>query len=102
MVVHLADERIRTVEVRQIRVEPGLIVFDLARQEVARVLIFGLDQERPIGGRLEHGIDARRFLGGPDLARRLEYLGLPRLNVMAEKLVERRRVIEQRPGEPGE
>ena len=90
MIVHLADERVRTVEVRQVRVEPGLIVLDLPRQQVARVLIFGLDQEGPIAGRLEHGIDLGRFINGPDLERRLEDLGLAGLDVMAKELVQPR------------
>ena len=94
MVVHLADERVRTVEVRQVRVEPGLIVLDLPGQQVARVLIFGLDQEGPIAGRLEHRIDLGRFINGPDLERRLEDLGLAGLDVMAKELVQPRLVIE--------
>ena len=42
VVIHLADEWIGAIEVRQVRVEPGLIVPDLRGQQVAGVLVLGL------------------------------------------------------------
>ena len=41
-------------------------------------------------------------LHGPDFARGLEYLGFPGRNVMAKKLMERRRLFEEGPGETAE